>query len=136
MIDTKLYKEGKKSTNKKIPKYICKLNFVNKGLEQLKLSKILNSPEITSHLPETLTDTDQRVMISYKLKNPIRNKILNYKQTVFSIESSDPNYLDNLPCECASSEFCNVDHDHIITGDLRLIENSKLRSLLSKGPNY
>ena len=71
-----------------------------------------------------------------KLKNPIRNKILNYKQTVFSIESSDPNYLDNLPCECASSEFCNVDHDHIITGDLRLIENSKLRSLLSKGPNY
>ena len=75
-------------------------------------------------------------MVQYKLKNPIRNNILNYKQTVLSIESTDPDYLDNLPCECASSEFSNVDHGHIITGDLRLIENSQLRSLLSKGPNY
>ena len=28
------------------------------------------------------------------------------------------------------------DHGHIITGDLRIVSNSALRKLLSKGPNY
>ena len=136
IIDTKLYRSEKKVMNKKITKSICKVNFVNKGLEHIRLSKIINSPEIVGHLPESLKDTDRRIMISYKLKNPIRNKILNYKQTVLSIESTDHTFFDNLPCECAHSEFCDDDHGHIITGDLRLIENPKLRSLLSKGPNY
>ena len=27
-------------------------------------------------------------------------------------------------------------HKHIVTGDLRIIENSKIRKLLTKGPNY
>jgi len=43
---------------------------------------------------------------------------------------------DSTPCECESSTFCDPHHKHIITGDLRLIENTKLRKLLTKGPNY
>ena len=27
-------------------------------------------------------------------------------------------------------------HGHIVTGDLRFIENRKLRKLMSKGPNF
>ena len=30
---------------------------------------------------------------------------------------------------CSQSEFCNPDHQHIITGDLRIIENNKLTLL-------
>ena len=135
IIDTKLYVEKKKDT-KKVAKNICKLRFVNKGLEHLNLSKILNSADVISHLPDSLKDVDQRVMISYKLKAPIRNKILNYKEIVLSINTDNQTFLDDLPCECASSEFCDADHGHVITGDLRFIENSQLRSLLSKGPNY
>ena len=135
IIDTKLYREKKKNPTKKVAKNICKLKFVNKGLEYLNLSKVLNSPEVICHLPEPLKDAEQRVMISYKLKAPIRNKILNYKETVLSI-SDNPSFLENLSCECASSEFCDTHHGHVITGDLRIIENSQLRSLLMKGPNY
>ena len=135
IIDTKLYKEKKKDT-KRVVKNILKLRFINKGLEHLNLNKILNSVDVISSLPDSLKEEDQRVMISYQLKTPIRNKILNYKDTVVSINTDDQSFLDNLSCECASSQFCDVDHGHIITGDLRFIENSHLRSLLSKGPNY
>ena len=34
------------------------------------------------------------------------------------------------------SEFCDPHHGHIVTGDLRVVSNTKLRKLLSKGPNY
>ena len=44
---------------------------------------------------------------------------------------------ENLPiCKCNESPFCDPHHKHIVTGDLRIIDNRKLRKLLSKGPNY
>ena len=36
----------------------------------------------------------------------------------------------------SKSKFCDPHHKHIITGDLRITENKKLRKLLTKGPNY
>ena len=40
------------------------------------------------------------------------------------------------PCDCARSKFCYEPHGHVITGDLRIVKNRKLRNLLSKGPKY
>ena len=46
-------------------------------------------------------------------------------------------YGTNLPlCNCQNSPFVDRDHGHIITGDLRFIENQHLRKLISNGPNY
>ena len=42
----------------------------------------------------------------------------------------------NQPCDCTRSKFCNEPHGHIITGDLRIVKNRKLKKLLSKGPKY
>ena len=39
-------------------------------------------------------------------------------------------------CNCPKSEFCDPHHGHIVTGDLRVIEHRKLRSIMSKGPTY
>ena len=53
--------------------------------------------------------------------------------------------VENFPqCECSQSVFKDPVHNHIVTGDLRIIENfklrisenSKLRKLLRKGLNY
>ena len=41
-----------------------------------------------------------------------------------------------FPCTCSESEYSDPPHGHVVTGDLRVIENSKLRKLFSKGPNY
>ena len=133
IIDTKLYK-GIEIKEKKAPKNLCILTFVNKGLEHINMTKILKSPDVVRHLPECLQNEDERPIISYKLKAPIRNKLLNYKETVTSIRDDKP--IEEYPCPCAHSTFCNPDHGHVITGDLGIIENSKLRSLFTKGPNY
>ena len=42
----------------------------------------------------------------------------------------------SLPCSCHLSEFKDPHHQHIITGDLSIVENIKLRKLLSRGPKY
>ncbi len=39
-------------------------------------------------------------------------------------------------CGCSMSSFCDPHHGHVVTGDLRIINNRKLRSLLCKGPKY
>ena len=35
-----------------------------------------------------------------------------------------------------ASQFVNGHHGHVVTGDLRIIRNDKLRKLISKGPNF
>ena len=35
-----------------------------------------------------------------------------------------------------TSKFCYKPHGHVITGDLMVIENVKLRELVSKGPKH
>ena len=39
-------------------------------------------------------------------------------------------------CQCKESKFCYDPHDHVITGDLRVIENARLRELVAKGLKY
>ena len=39
-------------------------------------------------------------------------------------------------CQSKESKFCYEPHGHVITGDLRVIENAKLRELVAKRPKY
>ena len=49
------------------------------------------------------------------------------------------NYLSNpQTCQCKEPKF-GYDHEphgHVITGDLKIIENAKLRELVAKGPKH
>ena len=139
IIDTKLYKNKTPSKRKKDPpKNICTVDFLNKGLEFIRLSSIIKLPANISHLPEQLQCQENIPVVTYKLGATIRNKILNYKDTVESIYiDEDVSFITNTgDCQCSDSEFCDPHHKHIVTGDLRIVENTKLRKLLSKGPNY
>ena len=79
-------------------------------------------------------------VVTVKLDPPIRNKILNYKQTVKNLDIRKEDgklFVDDLPqCECSQSVFKDPVHNHVVTGDLRIIRNKKLRKLISKGPNF
>lgn len=125
---------------RKAPKNVVTIKFVNKGLDEIHVSKIFNSQEVTSLLPEELQGENDTPACTMKLDSPIRGKILNYRETVSSLMvhvDEDVSFVENLPsCDCANSEFCDPHHRHIVSGDLRIITNSKLRKLFSKGPNY
>ena len=140
IIDTKLLKDEPPVQKRKAPKNVISIRFVNKGLDDIHISKIFRSPEVVSLLPEALQGEDDIPACTMKLDPPIRSKILNYRETVSSLKiqvDEDVSFVENLPsCDCANSEFCDPHHKHIVSGDLRIISNTKLRKLFSKGPNY
>ena len=41
-----------------------------------------------------------------------------------------------VPCACQGSSFVDSHHNHVVSGDLRIVKNSKLRKLLTRGPKY
>ena len=141
IIDTKLLNIlPVKTKNKSIPKNTITINFVNKGIDDIHLNKIFRSAEVTNLLPEELQSEEDIPTVTMKLTSPIRSKILNYRETVSSLDiviDDEVPFVRDLPsCECQSSEFCDPHHKHIVSGDLRVVTNQKLRKLLSKGPNY
>ena len=115
---------------------LMKIKFVNKGIEMVNLSRILNLRDVISTLPFSSFNQKKRAIpsICYSYNPPIRSKVLNYSKVLKEFK------LDNEesfpPCECHSSEFKDPYHNHIITGNLNLIQNDRLRNLLSKGWGY
>ena len=93
-----------------------------------------------SLLPQELQKEENIPACTMKLDPPIRSKIFNYRETVASLDvlvDEDISFVNNLPtCNCNNSNFCDPHHQHIVSGDLRIITNKKLRKLLSRGPNY
>ena len=140
VIDTLLWKDVTPPNPKAHHDNPCIIHFVNKGFNRLGLSKIFRLPDVVSSLPPELQGEHEIPFPTYKLDPPIRNHILNYKEAINSVRieiDEDVSVIHNLPsCECSSSPFCDPHHKHIVTGDLRIIENQKLRRLFSKGPNY
>ena len=145
IIDTKLFKEEPIAEKKKAPENICTMKFVNKGIEHINISEILRLPETIQSLPETLQDEEKLPKVVMKLDSPIRSQIMNYEQTVRSIHHMNDDEVSftinsetnsPFPCSCSESPYCDPHHKHIVTGDLRIVENQKLRKLLTKGPNY
>ena len=142
IIDTKfLQRISKSNDNKKRlkPKNVCVVHFVNKGIDHLHLPTIFKNPNIVALLPEVLKEEENLPTVTTSLDSPIRNKILNYKKTVTDlniIQENGTHVVQDLPeCECTESQFCDQYHQHIVTGDLRMIDNKKLRGLIFKGPN-
>ena len=74
-------------------------------------------------------------MVTYQLSSPLSSKVFNFNNFVNDLDLDeflrDPSVL---PCECEHSSFSDKHHKHIVTGDLRIIENNHLRKILSKGP--
>ena len=73
------------------------------------------------------------------LAKTIRNKILNYKETVSSTDTNDDITYGTgiVECDCQQhKDFVDENHGHVLTGDLRIITNYKLRKVVSKGPSF
>ena len=64
---------------------------------------------------------------------PIRNIIFNFNKLV-----SDLDIHANTPdsWECKDSKFIYQSAGHVITGNLKIIPDSRIRNIVSKGPKY
>lgn len=136
LIDTKLYKPKPVKVKKPVPSNICHVFFDNKGVEKINLPRILNDPSLSASIPLSANKFENPTVI-YKLTHNIGSKIFNFNKFVSSLNIKDPEKdLSSLPCNCKDSPFIDKHHGHIMTGDLSIIKDSKLRELVSKGPKY
>ena len=110
------------------------IRFRDKGLDHINVSQILRNNKVQDKIPVYFMDKEPPI-IGYKFNRSIAGKIFNYKQSL-SEESIELFDNDNIPCHCQNSVFKDINHGHIITGDLNLIENGTLRNIFRKGPKY
>ena len=136
IIESKLYKPPKDKPARGSCKSVCKVYFDNKGIELINLPRILRDNSLAETLPSTPTKFSIP-MVAYKLQNPIGSEIFNFNKFVKNLDVDaflgDEN---TLPCNCDNSPFVDTHHRHIVTGNLKIIRNNKLRKLLTKGPKY
>ena len=67
--------------------------------------------------------------------NTVASKLFNYSSAV---KEFDSNLFFNggYSCDCESSDFIYQPCKHVLTGNLDIIPNEKLREIFSKGPKY
>ena len=118
----RLYKPVRTTTVDNTKRSFFKLKFLNKGIDAINMSNIMHHKNVKSKIPNYFKDCETPI-ISYSYTRSIAYKIFNYKQTL-----KDMNFND--------SAFIHQPHGHVITGDLSIFSNTKLRELLSKGPKY
>ena len=106
--------------------------FHSKGMEMVNLGSIMHSKQARSAIPHFFNNKDPPI-ISYKYTKPIGPTIFNFREVAREHDINDPLIGK---CACKQSSFQYKPLGHVITGDLRIIKNSKLRSLVAKGPNY
>ena len=74
-------------------------------------------------------------IILYTYTKTIASKIFNFSSTLLDLDYHQ--FHNNpSPCECNTSSHLYEPYGHVITGDLSIIPNSKLRDLIAKGPKY
>ena len=111
-----------------------KIKFANKVIDALNFSNILNQKSVQSNIPPYFQNKESPC-ISYSYTRSVASKIFNYKR---SLQQIDFNSLSQnpLPCTCPGSEFLYAPCGHVVTGDLSIVQNDKLRDLLRKGPKF
>ena len=115
------------------PKHFMKIKFLNKAVNPINLPALLRSTSVTNKIPVYFRDKEPPI-VSYEYTSTVASKLFNFTPALSNLNVSE--YFSNPQiCQCKESKFCYEPHGHVITGDVRVIENAKLRELVAKGPN-
>ena len=106
--------------------------FHNKGIEMIDLPKIVHYKSVTKAVPGFLNEPPP--VVGYNYTKTISSKNFDQKRVVKELDLDSG--TKDIECSCSSSDFCYGPAGHVVTGDLRIIKDTKLRELVNKGPSY
>ena len=86
--------------------------------------EILRSKPVLDTIPGFIANI-KLPMVNYSYSKTIDPRIFN-----FDNENSD------IICNCGDSAFIDIDIDRVLTGNLSIIRDRKLRKLMQTGPSY
>ena len=98
----------------------------------IQLSQILHNKPVVTSIPSLIKTKPHPPLATPTQKHS--RQIFNLKQTIKDLDFDVG--TQNLSCNCHESPFRYDPIGHVVTGNLRIVENRKLRKLLSKGPYY
>jgi len=130
LINHRLFLAKQQQKSKKC--HFLKIRFDNKGIEDVNIQSLLH--KVNDAIPTSFTNREPPTVIFTRTPY-IGSKIFNYKNVVKDLQASEWCSTDHK-CDCSNSPFTDPNHGHIVTGNLNVIANHKLRGLLSKGPSY
>ena len=109
--------------------HFIKLDFINRGIDAVNLPSILRSKSVIETVPTYFEK--KTPIISYTYTTTIASKIFNFSSTLANLGFHQ---FHNNPsqCECNTSNHLYQPYGHVITGDLSIISNSKLRDLIQR----
>ena len=111
---------------------LIKIPLINKGIEFIDLHSIFKDNLVISSIPNYFNNSETPI-ICYKYNKPIRSTIFNFNKIVndIDIDSNTPASSD-----CQNSNYLYPSAGHIITGNLNVIPDARVRNIISKGPKY
>ena len=106
--------------------------FHNKGMDMINLSSILNSKKVMPAVSNYLRDPSP--IVGYTYTRTIAGKIFNNRKVVNELNMDCG--TAGMVCSCDSLMYKYESCGHVVTGDLSIIKDIKVRNLISKGPAY
>ena len=101
-------------------------------MEFIDLHSIYKDKLLISSIPNYCNNS-QTPIICYKFNKPIRSTILDFNKNVTDIDI-DSNTPDS--CDCQNSNYLYPSAGHVITGNINVIPDARVRNIISKGPKY
>ena len=129
-----LPKDNDKSCSKKERETIT-FHFESKAMDDLNLKSLFLDTRLQKLLPGILQDK-LPLSLRFSFDPSLGRKIANYASVLKDLNQDNLKQLVTEDCNCSSSEFIYEPHGHIVTGDLSIIGNNKLRDLMEKGTKF
>ena len=101
-------------------------------MDMIDLPRILNSKRVMATVPSYLKGP--LPVVSYTYTRTIAGKIFNNRKVVEDLDMDAG--TAGMDCSCSSSNYKYEPCGHVVTGDLSIIKDVKLRNLIKKGPTY
>ena len=111
---------------------VISIVFSSKAYDNINVSSIFRDTKISSYLPDGIKDK-LPLKIFYSYDPPLSRKIFNYSSFLKVLDIDSLKKIVHKDCSCKTSPFCYSPHNHILTGDLSIIMNPKLRFYNSCG---
>ena len=107
-------------------RHFIKIPFINKGIDFINL---LRDNTVESSIPNYFENKDPSI-ICYKYNKPIRSTILNFNRFVADLDIESNTRVHDI---AKTQNYQPA--GHIILENLKLISDSRICSIISKGPN-
>ena len=92
-----------------------------------------HSKSVRDTIPQFLSNR-KPPRVSYSYTKTISSQIFNQKKVVEELDFDGG--TGDMHCDCSTCKYCYEPAGHVVTGDLNIIRDAKLRSLVEKGPSF